>query len=61
VVPIKSQFEQSCNYLALKELGVNRSEDLKVGKLKSWLYSNDIVDISFKDETDLLIEMVLNT
>jgi len=45
----------------LKELGVTGSEDLKVDKLKSWLYSNDIVDISFKDETDLLIEKVLNT
>ena len=61
VVPIKGQFEQYCNYLALKELGVTGSEDLKVDKLKSWLYSNDIVDITFKDETDLLIEKVLNT
>lgn len=61
VVPIKGQFEQYCNYLALKELGVTGSEDLNADKLQNWLNLNRIIDITFNDETDLLIEKVLNS
>ncbi|WCM41101.1 glycosyl transferase [Flavobacterium sp. CBA20B-1] len=60
VIPIKGQFEQYCNYLALKQLGVMGAEDLCVEKIDTWIASNHIAAVSFTDETDLLIEKVLN-
>lgn len=61
VIPIKGQYEQYCNFLALKELGVMGSEDLNGEKLKHWIALNHTLDIVFHDETDALIERVLNT
>jgi len=60
VIPIKGQFEQYCNYLALKELGVMGSEDLNAEKLKSWLAAEHIKKINFKDETDELIQKLIS-
>ena len=58
VIPIKGQYEQYCNYLALKELGVLGSEDLCSNKLKQWIALNHILDIAFLDETNELIERI---
>lgn len=60
VIPIKGQFEQQCNYLALKELGVLGSTDLNVEALTDWIAESPVIDISFKDETDALIERILS-
>ena len=60
VIPIKGQYEQYCNYLALKELGVLGSEDLCSNKLKQWIALNHILDIAFLDETNELIERIFN-
>ena len=60
VIPIKGQFEQYCNFLALKELGVTGSKDLNAAKIKKWIESQFILDISFKDESQELIERVLS-
>ena len=59
VIPIKGQFEQHCNYLALKELGVMGSEDFNVLKLQKWIVTNYIVSINFTDDTDEIINRVL--
>lgn len=60
VIPIKGQFEQYCNYLALKELGILGSEDLTTEKLKKWIVSNYVSEITFDDETDEVVERLLN-
>lgn len=60
VIPIKGQFEQYCNYLALKELGIWGSEDLTIEKLKKWIVSNYVSEITFDDETDKVVERLLN-
>ena len=60
VIPIKDQFEQYCNYLALKELGVFGSEDLTTEKLEKWIVSNYVSEITFDDETDEVVERLLN-
>ena len=59
VIPIKGQFEQHCNYLALKELGVMGSEDFNLLKLQKWITANHIVSIDFTDDTDVLINRIL--
>lgn len=61
VIPIKGQYEQYCNYLALKQLGVMGSEDLNIEKIKLWIESQNIIDIQFTDETEQLITKVLNS
>lgn len=58
VIPIKGQFEQFCNYLALKELGATGSENLDVGKLRAWLQEGEILDVDFQDDTDLVISEI---
>lgn len=50
VVPMKSQYEQKCNAVALKKLGVPVLKKVKKGSLKKiekWLDSNKRLDISF--------------
>lgn len=58
IIPIKGQFEQYCNYLALKQLGVMGSEDFNDTKLKHWMESNHITEVSFTDDTDEVIDRV---
>lgn len=60
VIPIKGQFEQYCNYLALKELGVMGSEDFNAEKIAYWIMLNPVLDIAFEDETDTVVQRVLN-
>ncbi len=60
VIPIKGQFEQYCNYLALRDLGVMGSEDLNAQKLTEWITANNLLNIHFNDETEQLVEMVLS-
>lgn len=60
VIPIKGQYEQYCNYLALKQIGVNGSEDLNIEKLKNWIHQKHIVNITFTDETNQLITKIVN-
>lgn len=59
VIPIKGQYEQYCNYLALKELGVMGSESLELEKIRKWIELNHLVLVNFNDETDLLIDCIL--
>ncbi|WLD24000.1 glycosyltransferase family protein [Flavobacterium dauae] len=58
IIPIKGQFEQYCNYLALKQLGVMGSEDFNGVKLKHWMEVNHITDVSFTDDTDEVIDRI---
>jgi len=60
VIPIKGQFEQCCNYLALKELGITGSEDLNTGKISRWITSGRISEIIFEDQTDEVVQRLLN-
>ncbi|MBA5793637.1 glycosyl transferase [Flavobacterium sp. xlx-214] len=60
VIPIKGQFEQYCNYMALKQLGVMGNEQLDAQDLKQWIATNHITNISFEDETDALINRIVN-
>ena len=59
VIPIKGQYVQCCNYLVLKELGVIGSESLELEKNRKWIELNHLVEVSFNNETDLLIDCIL--
>ena len=62
VVPMKSQYEQKCNAVALKELGVPVLKKIKKGNLKKiekWLESNKRVNITFPEVAGKAVERLM--
>ena len=60
-VPMKSQFEQQCNALAMAELGVPviwfQHEFAKI--LESWIHSDKRVAVHYPDETKEIIKKIV--
>ena len=62
VVPMKSQYEQKCNAVALKKLGVPVLKKIKKGNLKKiekWLDSNKRVNITFPEVAEKAVERLM--
>ncbi|NOU45719.1 MAG: glycosyl transferase [Bacteroidales bacterium] len=62
VIPMKGQFEQQCNAIALKEIGVPVLKSLKekhVDKLKSWIAIGTTIEVNYPDNTEEIIETLL--
>lgn len=63
VIPMKGQYEQQCNAVALKMMGVPVLKNIKpkqYKKLKEWLHSDAKVVIDFPDDTAYIIDEILN-
>ncbi|HEV7620512.1 MAG TPA: glycosyltransferase family protein [Flavisolibacter sp.] len=63
VIPMKGQYEQQCNAAALKLLGVPVIKNVKkkqYKKINDWLESDNRVAIDFPDETEYIIDELLN-
>ncbi|MXV51681.1 glycosyl transferase [Pedobacter sp. HMF7647] len=63
MLPMKFQYEQQCNAEAAKRLGVPvvyHLDDSFVLKLKSWLHSDVVPKVSFPDETESIIDNLVN-
>lgn len=56
-VPMKNQYEQQCNSLALEKMGIPViwHESEFTSKLKSWMNEDHILDFNFTDETAEII------
>ena len=62
VVPMKSQYEQKCNAIALKKLGVPVLKKVKKRSLKrieKWLDTNKRLDITFPDVAHKAVERLM--
>ena len=59
VIPIKGQFEQYCNYLSLREIGVMGAEQLDIESLQTWIATEKIIDITFENEIEQMVTTVL--
>jgi uncharacterized protein (TIGR00661 family) len=62
VIPMKGQFEQQCNAVALKELGVPVIKSLKakhLDKIKKWTKSGERVEVDYPDMTEEIINKIL--
>ena len=62
VIPMKNQYEQQCNALALKEMGVSVIKKLnrrRIPKIAKWIHSNTIIEVSYPDTTEEIIEAIL--
>lgn len=64
VIPMKGQFEQECNAFALEKMGVMTMKNLKQKRLyiiDEWLEGKYIPDVEYKNETEKIIETILET
>ncbi|MEN8704453.1 MAG: glycosyltransferase family protein [Polaribacter sp.] len=62
VIPMKNQYEQKCNALALKQMGVTVLKKLNkksTQKITGWLQSEPIGNIDYKDNTEDIIASIL--
>jgi uncharacterized protein (TIGR00661 family) len=63
VIPMSGQYEQHCNAEALKEFGVNVTKRIDhdfTEKLTNWLNSPAIKPVNFPDESQHIVEKILN-
>ena len=62
VVPMKSQYEQQCNAIALKDMGVPVIKNLKkkqLEKIREWINSSTRVAVNYPDNTEYILNMIL--
>ena len=62
VVPMKNQYEQHCNSAALKQMGVPVLKSLKSKHshvIASWLKSGPVVPVDYCDETEAIIDRII--
>lgn len=62
VVPMQMQYEQICNGIALKKMGVPRLKKLKKSshdKIEEWLSDDKIVEVKYKDNAGLAVRKAI--
>ncbi len=62
VIPMKNQYEQQCNALALKEMGIPVLKKLnkkQLPKIEKWIKSNSIVKVNYPDVTEDLLDAII--
>lgn len=62
VIPMKNQYEQKCNALALQQMGVPVLKKLnkkRIPKIAKWLSSEPVKNIEYRDTTEDIIESIL--
>ncbi len=55
VIPIKNQYEQECNCVALEKMGVDSSRDFNLRKIQEWIDSEKRIEVDYEDETEEII------
>ncbi|MFY7672459.1 glycosyltransferase family protein [Tenacibaculum sp. MEBiC06402] len=61
VIPMKNQYEQQCNALALKEMGVPVLKKLnkkQLPKIEKWIKSDEIVEVNYPDVTEDILDAI---
>lgn len=64
VIPMKNQYEQQCNALALKAMGIPVIKKLKpkyLDELVDWVASDYRIEINYPDITDKLVNMIFES
>jgi len=62
VIPMKGQYEQQCNAVALQMLGVPVLKNLKLKqyqKIKQWIGDDQKVLLAFPDETEEILDLII--
>ena len=62
VIPMKGQYEQLCNAVALKEMGVPVLKSLKpdnIEKIRDWVENGKTIKVDYPDKTEEIINTIL--
>jgi len=62
VVPMKNQFEQQCNAIALKNMGVSVIGSLKkkhLPAIENWMGEENKIAVNYPDETEKIIDEII--
>ncbi|MGG6230506.1 glycosyltransferase family protein [Tenacibaculum sp. SDUM215027] len=62
VIPMKNQYEQQCNAVTLKEMGVTVVKKLskkQLPKIEKWINSNNIVEVHYPDVTEDMLDAII--
>ena len=62
VIPMKNQYEQQCNAITLKEMGVTVVKKLskkQLPKIEKWINSNKIVEVHYPDVTEDMLDAII--
>jgi len=62
VIPMKNQYEQQCNAAALAEMGIRTLKSLKkkyIPLIENWLEYSQVIPVDFQDETERVVEKIL--
>lgn len=62
VIPMKNQYEQQCNALALKEMGVPVLKKLnkkQLPKIANWLKSENTIMVEYPDVTEDILDAII--
>ncbi|MCI2228317.1 glycosyl transferase [Polaribacter sp. MSW13] len=62
VIPMKNQYEQQCNALALKEMGVNVIKKLskkQILKIAKWIHIQNTIEVEYPNTTEEILEALL--
>jgi uncharacterized protein (TIGR00661 family) len=62
VIPMKTQYEQQCNAVMLKSMGVAVMKKLKKkheDKIKDWLDNGEVLKINYPDITEKIIDTII--
>nr|BFF40527.1 glycosyltransferase family protein [Tenacibaculum mesophilum] len=62
VIPMKNQYEQQCNAVTLKEMGVAVVKKLskkQLPKIEKWINSNKIVKVHYPDVTEDMLDAII--
>jgi uncharacterized protein (TIGR00661 family) len=64
MMPMKNQFEQSCNAAAAEQLGlpiIKQIDEHLVDGLRNWINDDKKIQIEFPDETEQIVHDLVNT
>lgn len=61
VIPIKNQYEQSCNAQALHHMGVTVSHALEVESLFNWIKNATVIKVNYPDISQELMSVVIHS
>lgn len=63
VIPQRQQYEQMCNALALKKMGVKIVKHLRkkhIPKIEEWVLHGKAIKVNYPDQTAVIIETIIN-
>ncbi|MCF8256249.1 MAG: glycosyl transferase [Flavobacteriales bacterium] len=63
VIPMKGQFEQQCNAVALAEMGITVLPSIKrkhLTRLEGWLAEKSVIRVNYPDNADALVSRIIS-